>query len=603
MEIIILLIKIFSVLFFVGYGFTAIFIPEKLRPNAFWLAPWFGIILTAVIGVILSLLRIPLIQAKYIIIAIAATFFLWSVFNKKRLLYLTKETLLISLLTVTCLIFNLFPLLTRAGFPTTISLGNLDPIAYVHTGDFLINHTVYEGGKYIQYKPGSAATVDLIGYWSRWGSPMVLGFVSSIFNLRSYQTYSILITLFFVLSFPVVYILSKQFIEKERSYLLLFLIFLTYGFNSTILYMLYNVFFAQFAFLGIFITSLILLHSYFSDKKKLIGFNNYDLLISLCLSALTAIYLEGLLFIIAPLLLFVTAKLLQKNFTYIIYLAKIIVLTFIFNPISFGNALRSNYAIFISTTKTATIGWEKIRYALPYEMIGIYNLYYSRNLPVFIAIILSLIIIGIMLVGLFKIKQKLFTVSFMVFFAFLYLMFAFVFKNYFTYHRAVTYTLFIIPILFSCGVLTIISFWKSKILVITIMTVISLLSFRSSYRTIYQLYWHPRIVDQSLISLSELNNNKNFDTPFYTSDIFLGEYNLWKRLWQEYFLKDKRIVSRQNYPVEIESMKGTLLVLSENNYLEKDGKKIIYKNIVWQNQYYLLGEIRPLEVAEDLKIY
>lgn len=603
MEIIILLIKIIAVLFFVGYGFTAIFIPEKLRHNAFWLTPWFGIILTAVIGVILSLLRIPLIQAKYIILSFAAILFLWSVFNKKKILFLSKETLLIGLLTVVCLIFNLFPLLARAGFPTTISLGNLDPIAYVHTGDFLINHTVYEGRNYLQYKPGMAATVDLIGYWSRWGSPMVLGFVSSIFNLRSYQTYSILITLFFALSFPLVYILAKQFLEKERSYLLLVLIFLTYGFNSTILYMLYNVFFAQFAFLGIFITSLILVSSYFSDKKKLINFNNYDLLISLCLSALATVYLEGLLFIIVPLLIFTTVKLFQKNFFYIIYLTKIIALSFVFNPISFGNALRANYAIFISTTKTTVIGWEKIRYTLPYEMIGIYNLYYSRNLPILVSMILSLIVVGIIFIGLLKSKQKLFIISYIGFFTFLYLMFALVFKNYFTYHRAVTYTLFITPILFSCGMLGIIAFWKNKIFVITIMTVISLLSFRSAYRTIYQLYWHPRIVDKQLISLSELNINKNFKGPFFTSDVFLGEYDLWKRLWQEYFLIDKLIVSRQNYPTEIENMKDVTQVLSEKNYLKRYDKKITYKNIVWQNQYYLLGEIIPLEVADDLITY
>ena len=191
----------------------------------------------------------------------------------------------------------------------------------------------------------------------------------------------------------------------------------------------------------------------------------------------------------------------------------------------------------------------------------------------------------------------------MVFFVFLYLVFALYFKNFFTYHRAVTYTLFLTSILFSCGIYYILSLFRNKIVKIIIILVLSLVTVRSSYRTIYQLYWHPRIVDKSLVSLTTLNKNTSISQPFFTSDVFLGEYDLWKRLWQEYFLTDKLIVTRQNYPTEINNLQNVVLVLSEKNYLEREDKKIIYKNIVWQNQYYVLGEILPLEVAQDLKKY
>ena len=604
MEILILLLKIILVLFFVGYGFTAVFIPEKLRRDAFWLSPWFGTIFIAVFGVILSMAKIPILQAKYVIIIASTILFLLAVYNKKSLFHFSKETIILGFFTAISILFNLYPLLTKAGFPTTISLGNLDPISYVHTADYLVNHTVFDGGTFEHYKPFLWATGDLLHNGYRWGTPMVLGFLSNIFGLKSYQVYSILITVFFGLSFPVTFILAKQIIKKKESYVLLFLIFLTQAFNSTMLYMLYNVFFAQFIFLGIFITTLILLHAYFSENNNILrSLNKYDFLVAMCLSSLTTLYVEGIFFILIPLFIFIFLKLFKKEYSFLIYGIKILLLLLVINPMSFGNALRVNYKVFMSTTKIGVIGWEKIRYAIPFEMLGFYNLYYSRPIPILIKIISSLVLIGIMIWGYIKSKQKLFVASFMGFFIFLYLIFAFYFKNFFTYHRTITYTTFFISILFSIGILSIFDQLKNKTVTAIIVVIFTLMSIRSSYRTMYQLYWHPRMVDKSLISLTELNNKKSFASAFYTSDVFLGEYDLWKRLWREYMLSDKQIVTRQNYPTERGFLKGIKLVLSEKNYLEGEGKKIIYKNIVWENEYYLLGEIESIKVAKDLQKY
>ena len=119
----------------------------------------------------------------------------------------------------------------------------------------------------------------------------------------------------------------------------------------------------------------------------------------------------------------------------------------------------------------------------------------------------------------------------------------------------------------------------------------------------YQLYWHPRVVDKSLISLTKLNDDKGYNSAFFTSDVFLGEYDLWKRLWREYMLSDKSIISRQNYPTERAFLKNINLVLTEKNFIEGEGKKIVYKNIVWENEHYLLGEIEEINVAKDLQKY
>ena len=601
-EIIFLTAKIIFLLFFTGYGFTAIFIPGKLRRDAFWLSPWFGFMFICVIGVMASMAGFPMNESKYIILFLATVLLIYAVINKKKLSLLSWETAIVGLLTVVCLVFNLYPLLIKVGFPTTISLGNLDPITYTHTADFLKGNTVFGGAIFEHNRPYLWATGDLLFNGYRWGTPLVLSFFSSLQGGKSYQVYSILINLFFALSFPITYVLAKQIIQKSKSYLLLFLIFLTFAFNSTLLYMLYNVFFAQFIFSGVFITIIILLHSYFSEtERKFINFNNYDFLIAFGLSSLTTLYLEGLFFILIPLSIFVFLNLLKKRYVFLIFILKIILLLIIINPTTFGNSLRVNYKIYMTTTKIGVIGWEKIRYAKPIEMIGFYNLYYSRIIPFFIEIVSSIILIGIMIIGYLKSKQKLFVLSFMGFFLFLYLIFAFYFKNFFTYHRTITYTVFLVSILFSCGMLAIFDLLKNKVITATVIVIFTLMSIRSSYRTIYQLYWHPRIVDKSLISLTSLNNDANITKPFYTSDVFLGEYDLWKRLWREYMLSNKRIVTRQNYPTERNFLKGIKLVLSEKNYLEGEGKKIIYTRIVWENQYYLLGYIQPIKVAKDLQ--
>lgn len=603
MEIFLLLSEIILILFFVGYGFAAVFIPDKLRKDAFWLSPWLGLMFISVIGVMASMAGFSMNQAKYIILISAAALIIYAFLNNKKLALASWETCLITLLTIVCLLFNLWPLI-KVGFPTTISLGNLDPISYVHTSDFLLNKTVFDGKDFIHYKPYLWATGDLLHNGFRWGTPMILSFFTSIFGLKSYQVYSILITIFFALSFPITYVLAKLIINKKKSYLLLFLIFLTQALNSTNLYMLYNVFFAQFIFLGVFITLIILLHSYFSEENiNLYNFNSYDFLIAFSLSSLTMLYVEGLFFVFIPLFIFIFLKALQKQYVFLLYGLKIILLLLVINPTTFGNALRVNYKVFMSTTKIGVIGWEKIRYAIPFEMLGFYNLYYSRLIPTLIKIISSFVLIGIMIIGFMKSKKKLFVSSFMGFFIFLYLIFAFYFKNFFTYHRTITYTTFLISILFSCGMLTIFDSLRNKVVTATIVIMFTLMSIRSSYRTMYQLYWHPKIVNKSLISLTELNNKKSFDSAFYTSDVFLGEYDLWKRLWREYMLSNKQIVTRQNYPTERAFLKGIKLVLSEKNYLKGEGKKIIYKNIVWENEYYLLGEIEPIKVAKDLQKY
>jgi len=521
-EILTLLLKIIFTLYFIGYGFTAVFIPKRIREDSFFLIPWIGLILITTIGIILSMLQVPVAQSKYIILAFATLMLIYSFLKKKTIVRFSKDTVLLSLSAIICLLFNLYPLLFKIGYPTTISLSNLDPLFYVNLGEYLINHSVLISPEILPTQSHLKAIGELL-YNYRWGSPLILGFFSSLFDIRSYRIYSILISLFFSLSVPLVYLLAKLLINRS-SKLLIFLIFLTYGMNSVILYMLYNVFFAQFIFIGIFILAVILLYLYLADSNiKNLRFNSYDLLIGLCISSLTSIYPEGLIFVILPVAAFMLLKLSSKEkFTVFISLLKIAALSLILNPYTMGTALYGDFKLFFSSTKASFIGWEKVPYASPLEMTGFYNLFYYRNLSRSLSMLISIPVIGICIYGLLKIKNKLLIISYLSIFGLFYIVYWLIFSNYYLHLKLVTYLLFIFIALFSIGLFYLFRTLKNKFLLLFIIAIFTLLSIRSAYRTVYQMYYHPRVVDKKLISLEQLNNDKKIKSAFFTADFFFG---------------------------------------------------------------------------------
>lgn len=601
--IIFLVFKIIVVLFFVGFGFTYLIIPPVLKKHGFWFAPWLGTVLIAVLAVMFNLAKVPIVKSHYAIMMLAWTLLAVAIVRKKISFRLRREDLLLAILILVSLLFNLYPLVAKAGFATTMSQSNLDPVTYSMVGDFLVDHTVFEGRDFVHYKPYLWAVGDLVHAGFRWGSPLILSFFAQVLELKSYEFFSLLITIYFVLSIPLVYLLAEMLKPKSKITVLL-IIAATYIFNSTILYMLYNVFFAQFVFVGIFMVVVRLFCAYISEEKKPSNFNRFDFLIAVCLSSLTTIYSEGLVFILLPWLLFsLLDGYFKKRWLFLQVLLKISLLTFLINPFSLGTAARQIMTVLSSTSKVAFIGWEKIPYAAPLEILGFYNLYYSRDLSVMFDIILGLPLVGVVLFALTRVQNKMFFIANFITFGSIYILYRFVFSNYYIYHKAITYTVFLQVVFFSFGVDFFFSLLKSKVVKMIIIVLFFVFSLRSSYRTIYQLYWHPYIVDASLISLQALNNNQKINQPFFTADVYLGEYHLWKRLWREYMLFDKAIVTRQNYPSEKNNLKDIKWVLAEKNYLEREEKKLIYKNIVWENEYYQLGEIESVSIASDLLKY
>jgi len=599
----ILLLKTTALLFFTGLGLSILLIPEKLYKYFLWFCPWFGVLLITLLSVAISLARIPMTSGKYIIIIAAIILLFFSLIFKKKIIIFSKENFILGLLTGLIILINIFPLLYKVRFPTSISFGNLDIITYSNVSDFLINHSIVEAKEIIYFKPAMWSVTDFILFSYRWGSPLLLSFFSSFFNVRTYQVFYILLILFFGLSFPLVYILT-QILYQSKKYLLMTLTFITYGLNVTILYMLYHVFFGQFIFLGLYVLITVFFYSYISEKKtNSIIPNLYEISMALIIAAVSTIYPEGFLFILAPLSTFVFFNMFfnKKRFYYLLSLLKSLIVACIISPITIGTCIRENIRMFFSTIGVTSIGWENIRNASPIEIIGLYNLNYSRILPLILLIISGLFVSLVWIIGLIKIKNRLLIIINLLMATSFFIMYRYISPNFFTYHRAVTYTIFFFTILFSVGIATIFSLFKNKFIKLIIICIFLALVIRSTYRTLNLFYIHCQIIDRPLASLEELNSNKQIKEPFFTADVYLGEYNMWRRLWQEYFLKDKSIVSLQNYnSIEINKLKKVNLVLAEKSFMEREGKKIEFSKIAWENPYYILGEVKPISVTHGL---
>lgn len=590
MEILLLIIKIVFLIYFCGSGIFYLFLGAKFKGHAYALIPWLGIASIITLGVIFSIAKVPMLYAKNLILLSSILIFLRAIINKKIYSTFNKINVYLIFLGI-ILVFYLLQPLFKVGYPTTISLGNLDAISYTNVADHLITHTVLEKNIYLPFKPYLWPIGDLVYNSYRWGSPMLLSFFSAILNFKSYYIFSVLINIIFVLIFPLIYSLSKiMFNLKKDNIILLILLFITFGINSTMLYMLNNIFFAQFIFIGLFISFLIVINSYLNDDISSKGFDIKLLISALFLSTITSTYPEGLIFIILPLMFYcVVAFFTKEKNRQLLFLLKVGFLTFLINPVTFGTATRQIYSVFLTSINTTFIGWEKIRFANIVESLGFWNLYYSKSLPSILVILLSLGGLYFIFKGLMKSKNILLSSTLLVFTIGILLYYKFINQNFYFYHRFLIYYLFFISILFSIGLADFINKIKINYLKYAICIILILISFRSTLRTNDQMYYHARIVDKSLISLEYLNNNEITQT-FYTADIFLGEYDLWTRLWQEYFLNKKNIVSIQNYPTDKKLTGNISLVLVEKITTKRNNVELKINKIYWENNYYKLGE-------------
>lgn len=604
-------------LFLLGYGFTWVIIPDKLRSYIFWLSPWFAIVIIIFILIFLGLFGFTV---KHIAPLVVISLILLDCFvflkKGKKIIAISKNDLFLMLLIIVNIVFNLYPLVKTEGFATTISLGNNDIHAYTKTADYLIDHSIAES---LRGQVGFGIDT-LLQFGYRWGASIITSFFLSLFQLAGYQYLYIFQVVLFGMALPLVYLLTKTLCKnRANSSLVSFLSVFLVGFNVNLLYMLYHNFLGQIIFTGFAVLLTFFFASYFHsgavlDKK----FNRYDYLIGLIVTVLYFTYHEGVILILLPICIHCLLRfiLFKKHFgAYLRVIMKISALVFI--AASYLVIRAVYFMLFYRVNEfTEPIGWQFFRqnipYANPFEMMGFYSIHSFSPLPSPVAWILSLVTVLIIVVGFFRLRYRLFTVGFISVYILL-LMFVLSRHQFWLFNRIVTYSVPLFSLLFSLGA---VGFFAKNNPVINMFPIlfiglIIILSLFSASRLSSRLIKDHLAVDKSLISLQSLAKNQRVHEPIYTERLLNRSLPWWRELWAEYFLSPKKNIITafdDNLQSKQSVSENNLLLLSKSPayYIPP---RVLFRNVVWENNYYILGKLCAsdhclLRRSEDLsRIY
>lgn len=583
-------------LFILGFGLTHLFLPKSLRSYWLWLSPWMTIITAIFYFVIAGLFGFSVSQAfiPFILFLLGADIYLLTKVKPKFNINI-KQDLILAIFVGITLILNLSPLIRHDKMLTTVSMGNNDIIAYTTAGDYLKDHSIAES-----FKTKVELTIDNLlhdGY--RWGTPIINSFFLKILNLEGYQYTYISQTVLFSLFLPLLYILFRILFGKS-SLVGLVMVSIFTGFNANLLYMLYHDFFGQVLFWGIEMLLFIFFYSYFDSQEiKDKKFNNYDFILGILITVLFFSYHEPAVFIFAPLGIFLLAIFILKRSLFICYLQALLRIAFISivtGSSSIVNALAFDFKqAFMGNPNNNPIGWQlfrsKIPFANPFEAMGFWSIHNFEPMSTLLAVILSILVLLIIIKGLSKSKYKILTTSYLIIFSLFYYWTAISQHNFFAYNRALTYTLPYMIILFTIGLTSL--YEKKKYFFTIVIFILITLELLSVVKLNKRFIREHLSVEKSYISIFELKN-KNIKEPIYFESFIEDETSLWKQIWTGYFLYSKgvstvpTVFSDNQFGNRVPN--GSLALISKATpWLQS--LKVIYKDIIWENDYYQLGHV------------
>lgn len=584
------------ILFFLGFGITYLILPGEVKKYAFWLIPWFGIIIAVLFLVILSFLGVP-VKISAVLLLIFSLITNAFVISKRRKLIIygdLKENILISILVIGSIFFLIYPLIKINNYPTTISLGNNDITAYVEGADYLIDNSIQKSF----YTQTNAGVKDILLGAFRFGPTILYSFFSTVLNLKPYEVAYILQAAIFPLVAPLIYLLIEIFYKK--SFISLLLSFFISVFNVNLLYMLYHNFFPHTIFRGLFCFTFIFILLYFSHLKKKVKeafLNNYDLIISLALSAAFLSYQETMaVFLIVPSAIYVLIlTLIKKNTIYIDKLLKIGFITLIAAFQSVIYSFRFLFYLVSFSNSKAVIGWQlfrsKIPYANPFEALGLYSIHEFPPLPNLLAILLSTLVLFVIIYGIFKTKNKLLSTTLLIFYLLILMKSWLVTPNFFDYSRALSYSLPLFIVLFSIGFSDLLN--RNKKTAMVLLLIIIGLELFSAYKLNQRFIRERFSVDKTYLTLKEIQSEKKIiNEPIYLENDINPNIPYWNYVWTRYFL------NLNKFPItsEVSKIKGKRVVVSENNLVlirkqntNPNALKIFLKDIIWENEFFKIG--------------
>lgn len=306
MEVIFYYFIIVFSLFFLGYGFTTLSLPNKTYKETIWLSPWVGTVLITVYVPILSFGRIPLTLGIYVIILSTLFINIYSLFRMPTLIH--KKIKFIAPLIILIVSLFLFYEFKKVINNLSISIYPTEfRLSFVKAGHFI----------------GIYSIIDFFVILIKQNLPLIR---------------SILSTVYLIVFFPMIFSFLKRFFTDKYPYirltlssfllLMFFYIFINY----------YSMSLDQLIFSGVILLILIISFDNFPSfskvKPNISNITLYDILLALSLFSLSTIYPPGFKIIFALFFVSILSSLfLIKNTNMIFFLVKIFFLTIIINPI------------------------------------------------------------------------------------------------------------------------------------------------------------------------------------------------------------------------------------------------------------------------------
>jgi hypothetical protein len=533
MRILLLAAAIYVYLFSLGWGLTLIVLPRRLYQYRAWFSPWIGIMLAAVLSVRLSRLGMGANTAIYVISALGASVAIFSGLPDLCACAsrgVPRTAFMLGFLAT--LLMTLYPLLCLHEGPTTVSLGNTDPVDYAATARVLQTRSIrFPPPCDASHLLSCEANYEIVSN-SRPGTYLLIGLLAGLFHLQTYQITSVLLAVVAAITPPLVGIFVKV-VTGNRLAALIALLMSALSVNH--LYFFYHGFAGQLLGEGCLIIALILLWKAESDQKH---WPSYALFMGLTISGMLELYQEDLPLFFIPLGIYVVLQLLVAKiprWRLLCWYALPIGIAFALDPFAFWYCLVWLWRL----SGNPIFGWPMPRWALPADVVGLMNVYLG-GVNERIAIIASIPVICLSLWGFIHWRNVGLTLS-VIAAALALLLYAYGILHYsYAYHKFADNLSFLLIGAFAGGVARVVKgragSWVPRYVAPATVFFLATGSFVTAEPLIEQMKNAQFSVSPDLVELTAIKQLARH------SAIRVLEDRAWQQLWSVYFLDPVPIV-------------------------------------------------------------
>jgi hypothetical protein len=597
-------LAIYTFLWFMGWGFSSLLLPQSLKSHQLWLAPWLGILVVNVSSVWLSWLGLGTQTSIYLVCFLGICLFAlaWHFQKIDRVIWHKIDSYIFLALIITLLLI-LAPLIFSIHFPTTFTLLGADSQNAAVLGDYFQQHALSQIPPITYARlpdSSSIANTNLVNALSlvRPGTWLIYSTLSSLLHSQTHQVFTIALAIFQSLYTVLIGILT--WVTTKRLFTVLVALALS-SLNVNLMFFPYQGFGAQIPAQGIILLSFLLLHELHGSRKKSI------FLIAMASSSLLTIYPEITPFFFLPMLSFIGFKLIYRKdrLTWLVNIIAIILCCILIDPRGASNGF-----FYLSLVSDQQAGWPMPRWASTIDMIGLTSIHAKMSEATIDTLnalsFPATILIGI---GLLRFKNRQIGISLLLFtpLVLIYLRF---FKHYsYGYYKAVGFLSFSLIIGFALGVdwtITQICLNRQRMrfaqtISMVGILILSVISIQESVKGGFKdfSYVDKATSDIALIPENSISNKT----------IFINEGAILKQMWIAKFLGHRHIIftSQSPYYDDVwirDYIPPNSLLLDSNNpelihYVESSPSEIL-----WQNDRYRLRTLaaRDMGVQTDQNV-